>query len=86
MRWMAENSMQNDRACAQAGAGLLCALFWGIFWLWTPWLWCPFLLFSWGGITLLAARIILAGLLLLLVLGNWKKSVPNEPPCSMIHG
>lgn len=21
MRWMAENSMQNDRACAQAGAG-----------------------------------------------------------------
>ena len=29
---------------------------------------------------------LLAGLLLLLVLGNWKKSVPNEPPCSMIHG
>ena len=81
MRWMAENSMQNDRACAQAGAGC----FVDILVVYTMVMLSIFVILL-GGITLLAARIILAGLLLLLVLGNWKKSVPNEPPCSMIHG
>lgn len=85
MRWMAENSMQNDRACAQAGAGCFARSFGDILVVDTMVMVSIFVILL-GGITLLAARIILAVLLLLLVLGNWKKSVPNEPPCSMIHG